>query len=653
MSAGKKRGPGRGALLIAGGVAVLLALIAVIAADAAAAGNLVLLDAGALTRHGAPVAATLADLAAALTLGGAVVAGWMLPRDADRTRVMTAVAIAAGVTTLARGAALAFSYSLATGQSIGSPRFGSDIAVFAATDLGVWLIAGLLIAAATTTVAVLGSSVGVARTVAVLIGLVALASAMTGHAAGDETHEVGTSTMLIHLLAVGIWAGGLAVLQLLPGEGRREAAGRADSSGRRGAAGRADMSGRRGAVGGADASGRRGAVGTSGTAIEQAREAEQVVRRFSHLALICWIALAGSGVWALAVRMNGWGDLLTSVYVQIALAKAVLLILLGALGALQRRQLATGFTGADGADARSTYRRLAVLELGLMGLAIALGAAMSSSPPPAEAGIPPGGAAGLLTGYPLPAAPELTTVLTAWRPAPVALALGAVLLLTWWRPSAPVRDRSASIRLLLGVAVLVLVTSGPLNVYGKVLVSAHVLQHLLLMVPAGVLIGSVWPVPGRLRELGGRWWVGALLAAAGPILLVTTYAVPLTLRLALDAHVWHLALQALALGAGVLTALAVRAVGAAGAPRHVLLVPAAPLLVGAAAGLWLLLGDVLLAASWFGATGRTWWMDALADQRRAGVAVLAVVVLSAGVAGLVVARLRRAAAASPAPSRPR
>ena len=629
MSAGKKRGPGRGALLIAGGVVVLLALIAVIAADAAAAGNLVLLDAGALTRHGAPVAATLADLAAALTLGGAVVAGWMLPRDAERTRVMTAVAIAAGVTTLARGAALAFSYSLATGQSIGSPRFGSDIAVFAATDLGVWLIAGLLIAAATTTVAVLGSSVGVARTVAVLIGLVALASAMTGHAAGDETHEVGTSTMLIHLLAVGIWAGGLAALQLLPGEGRREAAARAD------------------------ASGRRGAVGTSGTAIEEAREAEQVVRRFSHLALICWIALAGSGVWALAVRMNGWGDLLTSVYVQIALAKAVLLILLGVLGALQRRQLATGFTGADGADAHSTYRRLAVLELGLMGLAIALGAAMSSSPPPAEAGIPPGGAAGLLTGYPLPAAPELTTVLTAWRPAPVALALGAVLLLTWWRPSAPVRDRSASIRLLLGVAVLVLVTSGPLNVYGKVLVSAHVLQHLLLMVPAGVLIGSVWPVPGRLRELGGRWWVGALLAAAGPILLVTAYAVPLTLRLALDAHVWHLALQALALGAGVLTALAVRAVGAAGAPRHVLLVLAAPLLVGAAAGLWLLLGDVLLAASWFGATGRTWWMDALADQRRAGVAVLAVVVLSAGLAGLVVARLRRAAAASPAPSRPR
>ncbi|PMC76810.1 CopD family protein [Brachybacterium sp. UMB0905] len=629
MSAGKKRGPGRGALLIAGGVVVLLALIAVIAADAAAAGNLVLLDAGALTRHGAPVAATLADLAAALTLGGAVVAGWMLPRDAERTRVMTAVAIAAGVTTLARGAALAFSYSLATGQSIGSPRFGSDIAVFAATDLGVWLIAGLLIAAATTTVAVLGSSVSVARTVAVLIGLVALASAMTGHAAGDETHEVGTSTMLIHLLAVGIWAGGLAALQLLPGEGRREAAARAD------------------------ASGRRGAVGTSGTAIEQAREAEQVVRRFSHLALICWIALAGSGVWALSVRMNGWEDLLTSVYVQIALAKAVLLILLGVLGALQRRQLATGFTGADGADARSTYRRLAVLELGLMGLAIALGAAMSSSPPPAEAGIPPGGAAGLLTGYPLPAAPELTTVLTAWRPAPVALALGAVLLLTWWRPSAPVRDRSASIRLLLGVAVLVLVTSGPLNVYGKVLVSAHVLQHLLLMVPAGVLNGSVWPVPGRLRELGRRWWIGALLAAAGPILLVTAYAVPLTLRLALDAHVWHLALQALALGAGVLTALAVRAVGAAGAPRHVLLVPAAPLLVGIGAGLWLLLGDVLLAASWFGATGRTWWMDALADQRRAGWAVLAVVVLSAGVAGLVVARLRRAAAASPAPSRPR
>src|SRR5699024_5287028 len=131
----------------------------------------------------------------------------------------------------------------------------------------------------------LGTSVGIARTVAVLASLVAFAAAMTGHAAGDETHEVGTSTMLVHLLAVGIWLGGLAVLQTLPPGGRDD---------------------------------------------------QRVVRGYSHLALICWVALALSGVWALAVRMNQPGEILTSAYVQLGLAEAVLLLLLGGRGALPR-----------------------------------------------------------------------------------------------------------------------------------------------------------------------------------------------------------------------------------------------------------------------------------------------------------------------------
>ncbi|GAA4522505.1 cytochrome c oxidase assembly protein [Brachybacterium paraconglomeratum] len=567
------------------GAFALLAGISVLAAAAAGGDNLVLMDAGPIARHGAPVAATLADLAAALTLGGAVIAGWLLRDDADRSRVMIVVGIAAAITTLARGTSLAFSYAVATGQPVGSPRFGSDLGVFVATDLGIWLLAALVVAAAATTVSVLGSSVPIARTVAALAGMIAFCAAMTGHAAGDETHEVGTSTMLIHLLAVGVWVGGLAVLQLLPDRGRDDGA---------------------------------------------------IVRGYSLLALICWVALALSGVWALAVRMNHPGEILTSPYVQLGVAKAVLLLLLGGLGVLQRRQIAEGFDTARGTSqekagthARRTYRRLALLELALMGLAVALAAAMSSSPPPAEAGTPPGGTAGVLTGYPLPAMPELSTVLTAWRPDPFGMALACVLLLVWWRPRAPQRTRAQSLRLLLGAMVLVLMTSGPLNVYGKVLLSAHVLQHVLLMVPAGVLLGSVGAVPQRLRTLcDSRWWPAALLALAGPLLLIAGYVTPV-LRLALDGHAAHLALQLLALGGGVLTALALRAMPAAAPHWQRLLVRGAPLLLGLGAGVMLLLTDTLLAASWFGATGRTWWADALADQQRAGIAVLMVVAVAA------------------------
>lgn len=581
------------ALLLLGALAVLAAL-SVLAAAAAGGDNAVLLDAGPIARLGAPVAAMTADLAGAVALGGAVVAGWLLRDAAGRARALAVVAVTAGLTTLARAAALAFSYAVATGQAVGSPRFGSDLAVFLATDLGAWLVTGLAVTAAATTVAVLGTSVAIARAVVVLMSLAAFASAMTGHGAGDETHEVATSTMLVHLLAVGIWLGGLAVLQVLPARGRDD---------------------------------------------------ERVLRGYSHLALICWVALALSGVWALAVRMNGPAEILTSAYVQLGVAKAALLVLLGVLGALQRRQLASGFGGGPaGAHARSTYRRLALLELALMGLAVALAAAMSSSPPPAEAGAPPAGAAGILTGYPLPPAPDPATVLTAWRPDPFGLALACVLVLAWWRPRAPQRSRAESLRLVLGALALVLLTSGPLNVYGKVLVSAHVLQHVLLMVAAGLLIGSVGSVARWLRGLSdGRWWRAALLAALGPLVLVAGYAGPF-LRVALDGHAPHLLLQVIALLGGVLTAQAVRSVRSSARPWQRLVVAGAPLLVGLGAGAVLRSTEVLLAASWFGATGRAWWSDALADQQRAGAVVLVVVALTAAaVALLAVRRVRRGA----------
>ena len=596
MTSPSARLPRPGILLALLGGLIVLCGISVLAADAAGGDNLVLMDAGPIARRGAPIASTLADLAAALTLGGAVVAGWLLRSEEDRARVLLVVGIAAGVTTLARGASLAFSYAVATGQPVGSPRFGSDLSVFLATDLGIWLLTALVTAAATTTIAVLGTSVTIARTVAALASLVLFAAAMTGHAAGDETHEVGTSTMLIHLLAVGIWLGGLAVLQLLPDRGRDDAG---------------------------------------------------VVRGYSHLALICWIALGLSGVWALAVRMNHPGEILTSAYVQLGVAKAVLLLLLAGLGALQRRAIATGFADApaDGArHARATYRRLALLELALMGLAVALAAAMSSSPPPAETGIPPAGPAGVLTGYPLPEAPTLAAVLTAWRPDPFGMALACVMLLIWWRPRAPRRPRAQSRRLLLSAVMLVLVTSGPLNVYGKVLVSAHVLQHLLLVIAVGALLGSVGAVPERLRALlGGRWWLALVASLLGPVALSAAYISPF-LRIALDGHAMHLALQMLALFGGALSVLAVRAVEAAAPRWQRLLVAGAPLGAGLAAAAALMLSDRLLAASWFGATGRTWWADALADQQRGGIAALVLVAVTAGVV-LVALRRRREPAA--------
>lgn len=540
-----------------------LSLVAVIAAAAAGGpAATILARAGALARHGAPVAALLADLSGALVLGGGVVAGWVLGDEEDRDarpRVLRAVTAGTVVWTLAQLALVLTSYAIATGQPVTSPSFGSDLPVYLATDLGGWLLVSLVLAAATTVLAVGGTGPRAARLLALCASASLLAKAMTGHASGSAGHETATSTMLVHLIAGGIWIGGLAVLQLVPGD-------------------------------------RPGAAA--------------VVRRFSRLALVCWIALLASGAWALAVRMNGPGDLLTSAYVQLGAAKAMILALLGGAGALQRRLLAQEASARphDGA----LYRRLAVLELALMGLAVALAAAMSSSPPPAAQ--VPGSAqpAELLTDYPLPPAPDLAGILVSWRPDAFAIAAVAILALAWWWPTAPHRSRRSTGLLVAGLAAALLVQCGPLAVYGKVLVSAHLAQHVALLTVIGPLLGAALAtsVPGH-RADRRRWAAaGTAVLAVGALALV--YSTPLV-RLALDSHIAHLALIV-----GVVAAGAV--LGAAARSSRIAAVTGG-LALGAGA-LVLALGSTLIAPSWFGATGRPWLADAHADQQRAGWALL-------------------------------
>ena len=112
-------------------------------------------------------------------LCGALLAGWLLRVPADRSRAMLVVAVAVGVTTVARGLALLFSYAIATGQPVGSERFGSDLAVYLATDLGVWLLTALLVGIASPRGGAVPGIVGLAIVTAALAYL-ARARARTG-----------------------------------------------------------------------------------------------------------------------------------------------------------------------------------------------------------------------------------------------------------------------------------------------------------------------------------------------------------------------------------------------------------------------------------------------------------------------------------------
>src|SRR5690625_7851820 len=78
------------------------------------------------------------------------------------------------------------------------------------------------------------------------------------------------------------------------------------------------------------------------------------------------------------------------------------------------------------------------------------------------------------------------------------------------------------------------------------------------------------------------------------------------------------------------------------ASQRPLPVVAAPLLLLVGAGIMLASTDLLIAASWFGVTGRDWMRDALADQHLGGWIVIALALSSAAVAApLLRRRIRR------------
>lgn len=607
-----------------------------------------LANVGALTRVGLPLTAVVGSSAATLTLGGTLLAGWILPRDgarsleakaadgiqdtmasalhwcaAARTRTLALTVGAAVVWTLASIAQLILSYSLSSGQAVGSPRFGSDIGVYMVTDLGVWMLWGTILAALASAVALAGDSVQVARAAAVVTLLGVMARAMTGHAAGDASHESATSSMFLHLVAVAAWVGPLVLLQVLPPQ-KDEAA---------------------------------------------VADFRRTVRRYSALALAAWLLLAFSGAIALYSRVTTLSQILTHPYGQLGGLKIVLLLALGILGYVQR-----GIISRTEASARRAFARVALVELVLMASAIGLGAAMSSSPPPTENVPPPPGPAGILTNYPLPPSPLGVSVLMQWRVDIFAFAVAALVL--WWAHAARgavahaargtgvagVREASGSVArraMLVGAAVAyVLLTSGPFAVYSRVLFSAHLLLSVLVMLAVGMPLAFL-AGPGVLARIRALpIWAAWVCAAIPALLLGAGYEIPAVLRRILESHPGNVGFVLACIAAGALWGLLARGRGSgfrdnssfhesrgAGGWRGVAWA-CAPLPFIAAFLAYATVPGIVFAPSWFGATGRMWLADALADQRMGALAAGIVAVAGAGILAAAISRTRGARSAS-------
>jgi len=605
--------------------AVAVGIVAVLLAgaftQAFAAPGTGLLDPGVAVRLGLPVVTLLTELSMAVTVGSLALALFVLPWCAPSDgvgfrRALVTAAVGAGAWAVAGLAQLVLEDANIAGMSLSDPAFGQQLGVFMTqVAYGRTLLEIVVLAAVTSTVLLLvRTPTGTGW--ATLLPLAALSlQAGTGHAAGTSSHELAISSLFLHLLGASVWIGGLATIGVVFWTGQ-------------------------GSDGGAPGRRRTGAGGAR-------PDLATVVARYSQIALWCLVLVAVSGL------VNGWiraGSLdgLATRYGVLLLAKLVLLVVLGLVG-YAHRTLVVQRLGRDDARPRGLFWRLAAVELAVMGAVTGVAVALASSAPPVSEvvgkDLTP---AERVTGHLLPPALTVARWFTEWRwdlLLTTLCAAGLIVYVGWVLRLARRGDRwpwGRTISWCVGMVVLWWTTSGGPAMYGHVLFSAHMVQHMVLamVVPIFLVLGA--PVTLALRGLpvrkdgsrGPREWLLILVHSrwgqlvANPVVaaalfassLVVFYYTPL-FSWSLNSYVGHLWMVVHFTGAGYLFANAL--VGIDPGPRRLgypqrLILLFATMAFHAFFGIALISSETLLVPDWFGLLGRTWGQSAIEDQQAGG-----------------------------------
>jgi len=436
-------------------------------------------DAGGGTEWALPVFRVLADLAAILTIGLLLAGAVLVPaRDGvlqgARLRWTRAARWSALVWAAAVVAEVVLTLSDVLAQPVPSVLDPALIWSFVRDiEVGRALLVQAILAL------VVGACSYVVRTTtgAALIGLVALVAlvppTLTSHAGSAADHTVAVSSLMVHVVAVSLWCGGIAALVLL---------------------GTADR-----------------------------RPFPVAVPRFSALALWCAVAVAASGVVSAWVRLGGAGDLLTTSYGRLVLLKVVMIAVLSAFGLWHRRR---SMRGLESDPNRLVFLRVAAVEVLVMAATVGVAVALSRTPPP-TGDLPPGSLspARMVLGFDLPPAPDVVNLL--WGQARidgfwlvVVALLGALYLsgLRVMRRSGDEWSVARTVNWYVGVLLLLLATQTGLSTYSHVMFSAHMAQHMVLvmLVPIFLVLGAPFTLalrtlPRNPGQLGPREWLTAAL----------------------------------------------------------------------------------------------------------------------------------------------
>ncbi|MCD1146086.1 bifunctional copper resistance protein CopD/cytochrome c oxidase assembly protein [Kocuria sp. LUK] len=598
-------------------------------------------DPGALVRWGLPVAEVVHDGALVVVLGSLLFALGIVPKHRGTgrrrgtgqdpapehplfTQTLRLGGAAAVVWTVAAVAVLVLSYSDVAGVPVGGDETYTGQLVHYATEIPTGQAQSVIVVVAAVVTTLL---FGVRALLGLLLtaGLACtalVAMALNGHSAGGNDHMGAVNSLGLHLLGVCLWTGGLVVLAwLAPWLDAPEAGTAALPAG--------------------------SARGRTGGAVRRVPLAAVVLRRFSAVALAAFLLVAASGVVNSAVRIGSWEQLF-SPYGEIALTKAVLTLLLGAAGLVHRRRLIPGLEAGRIGPRRAVWQ-LVLGELLVMGAVMGLAVALSRTAPPVPETIAPDASPALiLTWYELPPEPTAASWFTTWRVDWLWLTVCLVLLVVYLRAMVRVRRRGDAWSVLralswvTGLGVLFWITSGGPAVYGRVLFSAHMVEHMMLtmVVPIFLVLGA--PVTLLLKALeprqdgsrGPREWILRLVhstwsrVVTHPVFAAVNFAASIVVfyftplfGLTLRYHVGHVFMVTHFLITGYLFMLVL--IGTDPIPRrpgHMmrLVLLLATMVYHAFVGVALMGSDTLLQASWFGNTGRDWGRTAIEDQQFGG-----------------------------------
>ena len=315
-------------------------------------------------------------------------------------------------------------------------------------DLGKYMFVQLVLALLICTAVSRIRTVAAANALLLLSIVAVIAPIFASHSASSGSHSLAIGSLIVHVVALTFWVGGLIAITVLSATDRAIA-----------------------------------------------------LPRFSSLSLWAVIAVVVSGsanAWARLNFQSAW----SSNYARLVILKVLLTAGLIYLGYLNRRHLSGKWQ-----ISLKNLTRLLLIEATIMLITVLIGSRLSNLQPPSrgESAILDPGLA--IAGITTPAAPNIWRVLSLYDPdalmigvliTAVALYIKGVVILSRRGDKWPV---GRTVAFALGISVIDYATSGGLGVYAKFSFEYHMIAHMALgmIAPIGIVLGA--PITLALRTL--------------------------------------------------------------------------------------------------------------------------------------------------------